>query len=225
MSLKTKIVAFSSFFVLIILINLIGVLQQKAIVTFVFKPFIVFSILLFYIFIVKKEIRWLYVLSLICVLIADIFYLFETRFFLMAMIFYTINHVLLIIEILKFTRKIKLVSILQYFIILVFALIILYFYVLKDQEGSSASVLLFGISMSILVALALANYLKKMSKSNFYLMLGLLMGTFSNLIVSLNAFSLSSDITINILGTVLLAITHYTICYSFIIRDTRISLH
>lgn len=222
MSFKTRFLAFSSLFICVVLVNILAIIQQQKLLHFIAKPLIVLSVLVMYVGMSERK-RRLYIISLCSVFIADIFYLFEATYFRIAMVFFIINHILLALEVITFTKKIEIATVLKYFSVLVFALIIIYIYILKDQKGNDVSILIFGVTLCFLVALALANYLEKMSAPNFYLISGLLIGLIANVIISLNAFNLSSDILISLLSTMLLAGTHSVTCYSFIIRDKNSS--
>lgn len=218
MNIQNKIKIYSIVYILVILINLLCISKQSVNCSFIMKPIIVLTIFLMYTAIVDK-IKWFYALSLICVFIGDIFYLFETKYILLAMFFYTINHIALTFEIFKFKkRRMKINNIFSYSFVLFILLISVYFLVVKDQQGHNTSVIPFGVSLCVLSATALVNYLKNMTKPNFYLMFGMIMSILTTLTISLNPFSLSSTKSINILATLFLGITHYIICYSFIIR-------
>lgn len=217
MSFRTKIFAFTFLFVLIIFVNVWSILNHKTDLYFILRPLETLFLLIVY-FLTVKRLKCFYVLSLICVIIANFFYFYDTTYFVIAMLFYTLNHILLGLEILKFKNSVKITMLVKYFSMLSVALIIIYFYVLKNQEGHKASVIIFGVSLCMLVAVALVNYLRNMSSPNFYLILGLLIGLITNIIVSLNVFSLPSDKVLTLLTTVLFAMAHYFICCSFIIR-------
>lgn len=214
MNLKTKITAVASVYVLVVLLNVFAILQGVVWL----KPLVVFTVFLGYISLVK-EIKWYYLISLLFIFGGDIFYLFETQYFFWAMLLYAINHFFLTFEIVKFTRNVKLKNWLAYFSILGLVLYVLYTFVLKEQKGSDASVLLYGVTTCVLSALAITNYVKNTTLPNLYLMSGLALGVSSGIIISLNAFNLSSNVALNILGTVLLAVTHLIILISFLLRD------
>lgn len=220
MNFKTKFLVFSFLFIGVVIVDIWAIIQQHELLRFIFKPLIVISVLVLYINTTENK-RKLYIVSLGSVFIANIFYLFETEYFRIAMAFYIFNHIVLALEIKTLTQKLKTATLLKFFSVLVVALIIIYVFILKDQKGSDISVLLFGSTLCFLVALGLANYLQKMSVPNFYLTLGLLIGFIANVITSLSAFNLSSDILISLLSTILLAIAHWVVCYSFIIRDKK----
>lgn len=215
---NSRTLIYSSIYAFVVLANVLAIWLDNAMLISILKPLIVLTIFFMYRKLVKDTKKF-YELALLCVFIGDIFYLFETRYFLIAMIFYTINHVVLTFEIFKFKKRIKIYNTLIYFFVLSMAFALVYLLVIRDQKGHDASILLFGVSLCVLSATALVNYLRNMTSPNFYLMLGMLFSLLTNLTISLNAFNLSSTRLVNFFGTLFLAITHYTIFYSFLIRD------
>lgn len=218
MNFKTKLLVFTFLFVFIVLVNIWAILYHKTDLFCILRPLETLFLLVPYLLIVKKVKRF-YVLSLICVVVANFFYFYDTTYFVIAMLFYTLNHILLALEIFKFRNSIKVTMFVKYFSMLSVALIIIYFFVLKSQEGHNTSVLFFGISLCMVVAIALVNYLRNMDNPNSYLLLGLLIGLITNVIVSINVFNLSSDSILTLLSTVFFAMAHYFICYSFIFKE------
>lgn len=218
MNFKTKLLVFTFLFAFIVLVNIWVILNTKTDLYFILRPLETLFLLISYVLIVKK-VKRLYLLSLTCVIIANFFYFYDKTCFLVAMLFYTANHILLGLEIFKFRNSVKFNMLFKYFFMLSIALVIIYFFVIKDQEGHSVSILIFGISLCMAVAIAMVNYLRNMIAPNFYLLLGLLIGLITNIIVSLNIFKLTSDSTLILLTTFLFAIAHYFICFSFILKD------
>lgn len=217
MNFKTKLFAFTSLFALIVSVNIWAILNHKTDLYFILRPLEMIFLLVSYVLIVSK-VKRLYLLSLICVIIANFFYFYDTTYFIVAMLFYSINHVLLAFEIFKFRNSVKVNLLFTYFSMLCIALIVIYLFVLKNQEGHNASVLIFGLSLCMVVATAMVNYLRNMTSPNLYLLLGLIIGIITNIIVSLNVFNLASDSSLTLLTTILYAMAHYFICYSFIVR-------
>lgn len=218
MSFKTKIVVFTSLFVLIIFVDVWAIFNHRTDLYCILRPLKCLFLLVPYILIANKVKRF-YVLSLISVVIANFFYFYDTTCFVAAMLFYTLNHLLLGLEISKFRNSVKFNMLVTYFSTFCIALIVIYFFVVKNQEGHSVSVLVFGVSLCMVLAIAMVNYLRNMTSPNLYLLLGLLSGLLANVVVSLNVFNLTSDNTLMFLTVFLFAIAHYFIWYSFIIRE------
>lgn len=215
---KQKIAVIIGVFLLAVLMNIIGIFLKNENILFVFRPLILGSLMLLYYNSVKK-VNVLFLSCQFAGLIGDFLMLFKQDFFTYAVLCYIISQTLLILIILRF-KHVKLTTTVIYFAFSFFCFIIIYLFVLEYLKGYVILVMAFGISISVLTALSIVNYLNKMYMANYLLFLGLAFGVLSTVLMSLDIFN-SSNFYTNIFIFTLNVIMHYLVCRSFITREDK----
>lgn len=216
MNIKNRsFIVFSGLLLFAVLLNITGVTIGDSLLVVVSIPLIFVFLILLYVFSVKK-VNLLLLGYQFSILIAEVLYLFKEKYFTLVIVFYTVAQFILVISILNL-KHIKLKNSLFYFLLLFFSFVFVYLFVLDIKEGS-LFVIIYGFSVCLMVALATANYLKKMYMANYLLFLGAAFVVLSNAIMSLFVFEATTNIPILITNVT----AHSFICVSFIVRNDRV---
>lgn len=212
-----KVTFFSGLFLLFMLLNIVTVLHPNTVPAYISRPLILVVMMVMYVSVVKKP----YLLFVVCqflTMVADFLYFFDKKYFFTGILFYVVGQILLTTLIVSFIKKIKLVEVIGRLSIFLLLFALIYIVVLEEQNNK-LPVLLFGVSISVLMTFTLVNYLQNMNKSNFLLLLGLVLAIISDVVMTLNLSYLASDIPVYLINTVLVVLVHYIICLSFIGRE------
>ena len=159
-----KIKIASSVFVIVSVLDLIGIVLKQPDLVFVFKPLILMSLMFLYMISVSKKNRW-YIWALVCSFSGDVFLLFNgQQFFIIGLIFFLIAHLIFTKIILgwlnKSSLKHKIIAAIPFLI--TFSVLLL---VLVDFLGEMfLPVMVYGIIISIFGAISLLNYLNTKTK-------------------------------------------------------------
>lgn len=210
---KRKEILLISLFVLSVIASIIGVLMQNESITNT-AVVVEFSLLvLMYVVLVKKINYWV-VVHLVLMLLAELFLLYKGMF-LFSMMMSAIAQIVLIKLIIDL-KHIKFYDSVFYFLVTVLGYIVIYVKVLDVRVGYG--IVFYGVTNALVVALGMANHLKKMYLANYLLFLGVAFWVLNNAILSLNVF----DVHSNIFGLITNSITHFCITYSFVVRVNRL---
>ena len=204
-------------FVLVSVLDIIGIVFKLHIVVYAFKPLILASLLVLYTFSVSKRNKW-YLLALIFSLLGDVFLLFEGKlFFMIGLVSFLIAHILFIKIILGWLTKSSLYNVVGAFIpfLITFSGLI---YVLKDSLNELLiPVIIYGITISMFGVVSLLNLLNTKTTKALWMFFGALVFITSDSILAINKFYFSKEI-FEILVMVTYIVAQYLIYRSMILK-------
>ncbi|MEX1382977.1 lysoplasmalogenase [Lutibacter sp.] len=175
-------------FLLVSVLDIIGIIFKIDSLTFIFKPFILLALLFLYSQSVESRNKW-YVMALIFSFFGDVFLLYSgENVFKFGLGFFLIAHLLFIIIVVK---RIKKVSILNSFIpIISFGIVLsLLLFLLKDTlRDLLIPVVIYGVVISIFGIVSLIDFLNTKSKKSLLMLLGAIVFIVSDYILAINKF-------------------------------------
>ena len=215
--MKTKTKIFSGLFLIVVILHLLGLLQNEALAFFT-KPFITISLAVVYLSSVKKANFW-YVSALFFSFWGDTFLLFKDDFFLFGLVSFLIGHVLYIKISSGYLKSISISKTIGFsipFIIAFGSVVIL----IKDNLGEMLiPVIIYGIVISAFGILTVLNYSQTKSTENLWLFLGAVIFIVSDSLLAINRFYEAREIySISVMVTYIVA--QYLICKAMIVKDS-----
>ena len=173
-------------FLLVSVLDIIGIIFKIDSLTFIFKPFILLALLFLYSQSVESRNKW-YAMALIFSFFGDVFLLYSgENVFKFGLGFFLIAHLLFIIIVVK---RIKKVSILNSFIpIISFGIVLsLLLFLLKDTlKDLLIPVVIYGVVISIFGIVSLIDFLNTKSKKSLLMLLGAIVFIVSDYILAIN---------------------------------------
>ncbi len=186
---KVKVIFFV--FVLVSVVDIIGIIFKLPSLIVIFKPFILPLLVALYAVSVTKRNIW-YVMALIFSFLGDVFLLFEgSLFFIGGLVFFLAAHFLFIRIVISWLQKSSFQHKILAFIpfIITFSVLI---YVLKDTLNELLiPVIIYGITISLFGAISLLNYLNSRSVKSLWMFLGSVVFIASDSILAIDKFSFS----------------------------------
>ena len=204
-------------FVLVSVIDIIGIIFKFPILVYAFKPLVLLSLLALYTYSVSNRNKW-YILALVFSFLGDVFLLFEGQlFFMIGLVSFLIAHILFIKIILSWLTKSSLFNITVAFIpfLITFSGLI---YVLKDSLNELLiPVIIYGITISIFGVVSLLNYLNTKTTKALWMFFGALVFIISDSILAIHKFYFSKEI-LGILVMATYIVAQYLIYRSMILK-------
>ncbi|WP_457616216.1 lysoplasmalogenase [Lutibacter sp.] len=189
---KVKIVSF--IFLLVSVLDIAGIIFHIPYLIFIFKPFILLSLLLLYHVSVSEKNNW-YVRALLFSFLGDAFLVYEGSFFFnLGLLSFLIAHLLFIkivvSDIPKSDIKVKAISFIPF--IITFSVLL---YTLKDVLNEMLlPVTVYGVVISLFGAISLLNYITSKTTKSLFMLLGALFFITSDSILAINKFYVSKEI-------------------------------
>jgi uncharacterized membrane protein YhhN len=189
---KSKVVLIV--FILVSLLDMVGILFEIPVLIQIFKPLILVSLILLYIT-SAVSINKLYVLALICSFFGDVFLMYKgEKYFIIGLISFLIAHLIFIkivtIKLQKTTIS-KIITSIIPFLLLFIGLI----YFLKDNLSELLiPVIIYGLTISTFGVLAMLNYLITKNNISLLMFLGAVIFISSDSILAINKFYYSTKI-------------------------------
>ena len=204
-------------FVLVSVLDIIGIIFKFPILVYAFKPLVLLSLLALYTYSVSNRNKW-YILALVFSFLGDVFLLFEGQlFFMIGLVSFLIAHILFIKIILSWLTKSSLFNITVAFIpfLITFSGLI---YVLKDSLNELLiPVIIYGITISIFGVVSLLNYLNTKTTKALWMFFGALVFIISDSILAIHKFYFSKEI-LGILVMATYIVAQYLIYRSMILK-------
>lgn len=215
--MKKREIAFLVF-VLVSVLDVVGIIFKIQTLILVFKPLILLSLINLYIIRVEKRNKW-YILALVFCFLGDVSLINKEVkiYFITGLISFLIAHILFIKIILKRIKKVSLKKVINTFI--PFLIIIgLLFLLLRDSLGKMQfPVLIYGLIISLFVTVSLIANEQRRSTKSLYMLVGAIVFMTSDLLLAINKFYYSAAILeILVMPTYILA--QYFIYRSMILR-------
>lgn len=207
-------------FIIVVLLDLIGIITGNELMRFIFKPLIVLLLMTYYSVIIEPENK-IYLAALFLCFIGDVLLLFNSQMnFIGGLVAFLLAHILYIKlageGIQKSTIGQKLTAVIPF--TLVFAGLI---YLLKDNLGDMLiPVIIYAIVISVFGVVTLLNYLTNKTSASIALLGGAIFFIISDATLAINKFYQSeSYFPVFIMITYVLA--QYLICKYMISRGVK----
>ncbi len=209
-------------FILISVLDITGIIFNIESLLYVFKPFIMLSLLFLYTRSVSDINKW-YTTGLIFSFFGDVFLMYSGQFpFKIGLVSFLIAHILFIKIVM---HRIKNVSFLNILISVIpfAAFLSLFIFTLKDSLNELlVPVIIYGFTISMFGVVSLINYLETKSNKSLWILIGALFFMISDSLLAINKFYLPKEIFgVLIMSTYIIA--QYLIYRSLILETEKSS--
>lgn len=207
-------------FVLVSVLDLIGLIFNIESLLYVFKPFIMLALLFLYTKSVSDINKW-YSTALIFSFFGDVFLMYSGQLpFKIGLISFLIAHILFIKIVMHRIKKVSFLNILTAIIpfgIFLYLLIV----TLKDTLGELlVPVLIYGFTISVFGIVSLVNYLETKSTKSIWMLIGAIVFMISDALLAINKFYLPKEIfEVLIMGSY---ITAQYLIYRSMVLDSEV---
>lgn len=175
-------------FVLVCVLDIVGVLFNISVLTLLFKPFILLSLIVLYVVSVVEKNK-VYIIALIFSFFGDVFLMIEGElYFIVGLFSFLIAHILfikLVVSRIKNTTNIKIIVSTILFS-LVFSLLI--FIIINSLGEFLIPVIIYGLTISTFGAVALIDFLNTSSKKSLFMLFGAFVFIISDAVLAINKF-------------------------------------
>ncbi len=186
---KVKVTFFV--FVLVSILDIVGIIFEIPILIYIFKPLIILSLLFLYVFSLPKRLKW-YVIALGFSFFGDVLLMFSGElFFIFGLVSFLIAHLLFIKIVLTRIQKYPLSKVIFSIIpfLIVFSLLLLLLFILKNSLNEMfVPVVIYGFTISTFGAVSLLDYLNGKSSKSLLMLLGAIVFIVSDSVLAINKF-------------------------------------
>ncbi|MBT8384427.1 MAG: lysoplasmalogenase [Bacteroidia bacterium] len=209
---------FKILFVIVSLLDVVGLLFNVALLELIAKPLIILSLMAIYISSVKNKNYW-FLIALFFSFLGDVFLLDKNNMFLLGIAAFLITQLIYIKIIMghlvKSSSANKMTAILPFAVFFMVLINILF----ENLDGYLWPVVIYGLSISMFGVVSLLNYITNKSTSTRLLLLGALLFIASDSMIALNKFYEPQEFySVSIMITYILA--QYFICRYMISKST-----
>ena len=175
-------------FVVVSVLDIIGVIFKIPALVYVFKPLILFSLIFLYVFSLPIRLKW-YTMALELCFFGDVLLMFNGElFFISGLIFFLLAHVLfikIVIGRLKKTSFTRIITSIIPFLILVSLLI----FKIKDNLNEMLfPVVIYGLTIATFGVVSLIDYQNSKSKKSLLMLVGAIVFMVSDSVLAINKF-------------------------------------
>lgn len=206
-------------FILVSVLDLLGIIFKIESLLYVFKPFVMLALLFLYTSSVSDINKW-YSTALIFSFFGDVFLMYSGQLpFKIGLISFLIAHILFIRIVTQRIKKVSFLSILT--AVIPFAVFLsLLIYTIKDSLGELlVPVIIYGFTISMFGVVSLINYVETKSAKSIWMLIGAIVFMISDTLLAINKFYLPKEIFgVLIMGTYIIA--QYLI-YRSMVLDTK----
>ncbi len=174
--------------------DIIGIIFFIPILIYIFKPLIISSLLLLYVFSSPKKLKW-YVFALIFSFLGDVFLMFSGElFFIAGLVSFLIAHVLFIKIVISRIKEVNFLKVISSSILFL-ALFGLLIFTLKDSlHEMLVPVVVYGLTISTFGIVSLIDFLNTKSKRSLLMLVGAVIFMISDSILAINKFYSSAHV-------------------------------
>tara|TARA_R110001583_G_scaffold145635_2_gene297645 strand:+ start:80308 stop:80964 length:657 start_codon:yes stop_codon:yes gene_type:complete len=216
---KVKVAFFV--FVLVSVLDIVGIVLKIPSLIFMFKPLILLSLLVLYVVSVSKRNR-IYIIALIFSFLGDVFLLFSGELnFIIGLISFLIAHLIFIKIVINRIQKTPIVRIMSsaFLFFLVFSLLI---FILRNSLGELLiPVIIYGLVISTFGAVSLIDYLNTNSKKALLMLIGASVFIVSDAVLAVNKFYESAHI-FEVIIMITYVLAQYLIYRSMILEKNKV---
>ncbi|NEW79888.1 MAG: lysoplasmalogenase, partial [Gelidibacter sp.] len=175
-------------FILVSVLDLIGIIFKIESLLYVFKPFILLALLFLYTRSVFETNKW-YTTALIFSFFGDVFLMYSGQLpFKIGLISFLIAHILFIKIVIHRIKKVSFLNIL--IAVIPFGIFLsLLIFTLKDSLGELlVPVLIYGFTISMFGVVSLINYVETKSNKSIWMLIGAIVFMISDALLAINKF-------------------------------------
>ena len=207
-------------FIIVSILDIIGILTHSMLLRVIFKPLVILSLTLYYLSSAKAN-TW-YLGGLFFSFLGDVFLLKSGElYFMLGLASFLLAHIIYIKITARFIKK-KSLSKITVTALPFLALFITFLLFLKDHLGEMLyPVILYGIIISVFGMIATLNYISNKSRANLWLFFGALFFILSDSILAINKFYSTKEVY-GLLVMVTYIIAQFLICKSMIWKSNNI---
>ncbi len=207
-------------FLMVCILDLVGVYFEHNTIIFMAKPFLMITLIWYYI-VNTKTVNKLFVAGLFFSFLGDVLLLGTGElYFILGLLFFLIAHVFYIIMVIKLLKNTKMTQVLlasiPYLIIFTSLLTILY----SGLGEMKIPVIVYAITITVLGISSLSLYLQNKNKTHLILVFGVLIFIISDSVLALNMFYKEQSIyPLLIISTYVIA--QYLICRFVLLNEIK----
>jgi len=205
-------------FVLVSLFDIVGILFKVPDLIFIFKPFILLSLLFLYSSSVLVRNKW-YVIALIFSFFGDVFLLYSGQsLFIMGLVSFLLAHFIFISIVLKRIQKTSFLKIISSVIPFLVVFILLIFGLKESLNEMLLPVIIYGLTISTFGIVSLVDFQNRKSQKSLFMLLGAMVFMISDSVLAINKFyNASHEFEIIIMFTYIIA--QYLIFRSMVLEE------
>ena len=175
-------------FVVVSMMDIIGLTFSIPILIYIFKPLIILSLLFLYVFSSPKKMKW-YVFALIFSFLGDVFLLFSGKlFFIAGLVSFLIAHILFIKIVISRIEKVDFLKIISSSMLFLAFFGLLIFTLKESLYEMLGPVIVYGLTISTFGAVSLIDFLNTKSKKSLFMLFGAIFFMISDSILAINKF-------------------------------------
>jgi len=175
-------------FVLVSLFDIVGILFKVPDLIFIFKPFILLSLLFLYSSSVLVRNKW-YVIALIFSFFGDVFLLYSGQsLFIMGLVSFLLAHFIFISIVLKRIQKTSFLKIISSVIPFLVVFILLIFGLKESLNEMLLPVIIYGLTISTFGIVSLVDFQNRKSQKSLFMLLGAMVFMISDSVLAINKF-------------------------------------
>jgi len=175
-------------FLLVSVVDLVGIIFKIPSLVFIFKPLILLSLLVLYSVSVSKRNKF-YVLALIFSFFGDVFLLFSGElYFIVGLGSFLIAHILFIKIVLNRIQKSTVLNIIKSIIPFFILLVVLLSFLYSSLNELLIPVIIYGITITTFGVVAMLDYLNTKSMKSLIMLVGAIVFIASDSILAINKF-------------------------------------
>jgi len=175
-------------FVLVSVLEIVGVLFKISMLVLIFKPLILLSLITLYIVSVSKR-NMIYILALIFSFFGDVFLMFDGElFFMVGLVSFLIAHLIFIKIVVNRLQKPTVSSVVFSLAPFLILLLFLIFFLNPYLNELLFPVIIYGITISVFGMVSMLDYLNTKSKKSLFMFIGAIIFICSDGLLAINKF-------------------------------------
>ena len=207
-------------FVLVSVLEIVGILFKIPMLVLIFKPLILLSLIALYAVSVSKRNK-IYILALIFSFFGDVFLMFDGElFFMVGLVSFLIAHLIFIKIVVNRLQKSTFSSVVFSVAPFLILLLFLIFFLKPYLKELLFPVIIYGITISIFGMVSMLDYLNTKSKKSLFMFIGAIIFICSDGLLAINKFYCANAI-FTVLGMITYIISQYFIYRSMILECNK----
>lgn len=207
-------------FVLVSVLEIVGILFKIPMLVLIFKPLILLSLIALYAVSVSKRNK-IYILALIFSFFGDVFLMFDGElFFMVGLVSFLIAHLIFIKIVVNRLQKSTFSSVVFSVAPFLILLLFLIFFLKPYLKELLFPVIIYGITISIFGMVSMLDYLNTKSKKSLFMFIGAIIFICSDGLLAINKFY-SANAILALLVMITYIIAQYFIYKSMILECNK----
>ncbi len=175
-------------FVLVSILDIIGITFEIPILVYIFKPLIILSLLFLYVFSLPKRLKW-YVIALEFSFFGDVLLMFSGKlFFIAGLVSFLIAHILFIKIVTDRIQKTSLFKVIFSIIPFIIVFYLLIFNLKSSLNNMFWPIIIYGLTISTFGVVSLIDFLNTKSKESLLMLSGAIVFMISDAVLVIDEF-------------------------------------